>query len=163
MGWFVRLLATDVWAVAATKGLPRPPRTLTPVDIAADRSGNLYVLELTRVRRFASDGSIHAFTSGFTGGPSIAAGDDGRVYFGPEGAPAGVRAVGCGVVDVTINSNGFLSAMTITTSGGVLVSDSVVSPRVLRLSATGAFEHIAGGGVGDGGPASVACFRAIPV
>lgn len=111
-----------------------------PADVAADSSGNFYIAERSgqRIRKVTSSGAISTVAgTGTAGSPVIA-------------------------TFATDQPVSFPSAVLAEPSGSILVSDSG-NHRVLRVSASGTVETIAGTGTGsysgDGGPAASAGFR----
>jgi serine protease len=110
--------------------------------LAADRSGNVYIVSNSRVRKVGAGGIITAFagTAGMTFGN------------GGDGGPA-ISATFRGLVDVAVDS-----------SGNVFLTDSG-NARVRKVDTRGIITNFAGsadasrGNTGDGGPAVSAAFR----
>ncbi|HEY6424868.1 MAG TPA: protein kinase [Pseudonocardiaceae bacterium] len=108
-----------------------------PIDVAFDRSGNLYVAESTgkRIRKIDPNGLISTVAG---------TGDEG---FSGDGGPA------------TRAQLGYPTALAVDDSGNLYISDNA-NQRVRKVDAAGTITTVAGNGhpglAGDGGPAAAA-------
>jgi hypothetical protein len=109
---------------------------LRPGKIAVDRSGNIYVLEKTKVRKFAVGGIINTFAGTSTGG------------FSGDGGPA-------------LSARMIPEGLALDRSGNLFIAEA--SFRIRKVDTTGMISTVAGNGMngfsGDGGPALSAMFE----